>query len=90
MGNLKNKNIHGQEIGSQTSSMTRSEDDEGDGVSDQDQEDDNADVVSLVSSNGSVVAHVSQEDEEQPGPSTRARISRVGPNFSRSRSIRLQ
>lgn len=95
MGNLKNKNLYGDEIASQASSITRnSTEDEDDGVADD--IDDDIEVASNVPTCGEDTvenADVGDDNDHEDAPlasrSTmeRARRSRTGPNFSRSREI---
>lgn len=98
MGNLKNKNLLGDEILSQVSSITRgSADEDDDGVSVADDGDDDGDDVELASNAPTCGGDHSDEESDapeevrraQPSTSTgltdRARRSKSGPNFSRSR-----
>lgn len=84
MGNLKNKNLEGDEIASQASSITRnSTEEDDDGVRGDDDDDDRLSIVRICSD-------ADADDRNQPGPSTsRARRSKTGPNMSRSRELTL-
>lgn len=84
MGNLKNKNLEGNEIASQASSITRNSiEEDDDGVRG---DDDDCDMLSIVQMCGDDAA----DEHNTAGPSTsRGRRSKCGPNFSRSRELTM-